>query len=163
MYQSGGLQHLCKRNNGVFVKIEYAPCPVVYVNNTIPAWIHCGDTAGAPARRTVTGLNTTNSKHEWSRHVAPIGTKGAVTDNIIGTNDFRRGGNFHAVAQPGTTQAIINENQRIPQRRPQMLSKFHWSRSRSTFRSVYCNEVNPRTGFNHSFHDRYKFPWMANT
>ena len=161
--QTGSFQHFSQRLDGVLVKINNTFGPIIHVNHPVAALVHSGDPAGAIARCTITRLNTANRKHKGPRHVAPISTERTISDDIIGTDDFRRGRNFNAITQARTPQTIIDKHHRITQRRPQMLGKFNRCGTGAAFGAVNRDKIKPLAGLHHGFDNGNKFPWMADT
>src|SRR5262249_44127770 len=117
-----------------------------------------------PARATIgvagLRLHATQRKHESARDVAPVRPPREDPRPVEARDDAAACTEAHGVAQAGTGERVVRENQALAQRRPDVIGKLERRRAGPALLAVDHDEIRANTGFQYCFTDRHELPGM---
>src|SRR5882672_5795234 len=106
-------------------------------------------------------LHATEREHEATRGVAPVGAERQYPSHVEACDDTPGRTEANGVAQPGSHQTVVGEQESIAHRSPDVVDEFQRSCTGAAFGAVDHHEIRTDTGLQHGLADAHELPGVS--
>src|SRR5690606_16860334 len=147
----------------IFMEVSYSNALISDIHSFIKVFVLSSNSDRTSSAITLQGLDTSQRKHHPSCTITSISSESHSFGNIKRSYNFSGCNDFYLISQSVFFKQSSYKNKCICHRHSDIIYKFHWSCSCSSFCSVKHDKVWFDSRYKHCVNNIFKFIFSTNT